>query len=315
MTSFKKSFKILTIASISLIVLTAILAVILNFTYVGPSVIDSGILKEYARFAKYIANSLVGQSNVPYPTDLFANLSFFFGLFMGLIGVAWAVLAIIKKEFVKVLYLLESVAVGFVGSFSFFLLISGLTYNHVWDFKNELSGGNLALYVLILIFAALASIIVIGMFVIYIIHFIRDQKEVCSCEDKCECKDECECEKECKCEECTEEETKEEHLEASEEPVKEEVDDTTEEDEANDEVKEESSENGETETKKKRNYKAYHISKHPTLDKWQVKATGSNKALKLFDTQEQAIQYAKQVAKNQGVSIRVHSKKGRIRSI
>ena len=314
MTVFKKSFKILTIASIALIVLTAVLAVVLNFTYVGPSVADSGILKEYARFAKYIANSLVGQANLPYPTDLFANLSFFFGLFMGLIGVAWAVLAIIKKEFVKVLYLLESVAVGFVGSFAFFLLISGLTYNHVWDFKNELSGGNLALYVLILIFAALASIIVIGMFVLYIIHFIRDQKEVCTCEEKCacECKDECECEKECECEECTEEETKEEHLEeVSEEPVKEEAETVSEEDE----VKEDSSENGEADTKKKRNYKAYHISKHPTLDKWQVKATGSNKALKLFDTQEQAIQYAKQVAKNQGVSIRVHSKKGRIRSI
>lgn len=313
MAIFKKSFKILTIASISLIALTAILAVILNFTYVGPSVVDSGILKEYARFAKYIANSIIGQSNVPYPTDLFANLSFFFGLFMGLIGVAWAVLAIIKKEFVKVLYLLESVVVGFVGSFAFFLLISGLTYNHIWDFRNELSGGNLALYILILIFAALASIIVIGMFVIYIIHFIRDQKEVCSCEEKCGCGKECECESEDYCEECANEETKEESLDnAVEEPAEEEkIDEVVEEKDE----QEESSENSESETKKKRNYKAYHISKHPTLDKWQVKATGSNKALKLFDTQEQAIQYAKQVAKNQGVSIRVHSKKGRIRSI
>ena len=59
--------------------------------------------------------------------------------------------------------------------------------------------------------------------------------------------------------------------------------------------------------------KAYHISRRPELNKWQVKATGSDKALKLFNTQKEAIEYANQLADNQGASIRVHSKEGKIR--
>ncbi len=59
--------------------------------------------------------------------------------------------------------------------------------------------------------------------------------------------------------------------------------------------------------------KAYHVSRRPELNKWQVKATGSDKALKLFNTQKEAIEYANQLAKNQNVSIRVHSKEGKIR--
>ena len=59
--------------------------------------------------------------------------------------------------------------------------------------------------------------------------------------------------------------------------------------------------------------KAYHVSRRPELNKWQVKATGSDKALKLFNTQKEAIEYADQLAKNQNVSIRVHSKEGKIR--
>ncbi|MCR4879455.1 MAG: DUF2188 domain-containing protein [Bacilli bacterium] len=59
--------------------------------------------------------------------------------------------------------------------------------------------------------------------------------------------------------------------------------------------------------------KAYHVSRRPELNKWQVKATGSDKALKLFNTQKEAIEYAEQLAKNQNVSVRVHSKEGKIR--
>ena len=59
--------------------------------------------------------------------------------------------------------------------------------------------------------------------------------------------------------------------------------------------------------------KAYHVSRRAELNKWQVKATGSDKALKLFNTQKEAIEYANQLAKNQNVSIRVHSKEGKIR--
>ncbi|MCQ2793344.1 MAG: DUF2188 domain-containing protein [Bacilli bacterium] len=59
--------------------------------------------------------------------------------------------------------------------------------------------------------------------------------------------------------------------------------------------------------------KVYHISQHPTENKWQVKLAKGEKALKLFDTQAEAIAYAKEISKNQGGSIRVHSMAGKIR--
>lgn len=59
--------------------------------------------------------------------------------------------------------------------------------------------------------------------------------------------------------------------------------------------------------------KALHVSRRPELNKWQVKATGSDKALKLFDTQKEAIDYAEGVARRQNISVRVHSRGGKIR--
>ena len=56
----------------------------------------------------------------------------------------------------------------------------------------------------------------------------------------------------------------------------------------------------------------YHISKRE--DKmWQVKFANGKKAIKLFNTQAEAIIFAKQLAKSQDGSIRVHSLKGKIR--
>jgi outer membrane biosynthesis protein TonB len=57
----------------------------------------------------------------------------------------------------------------------------------------------------------------------------------------------------------------------------------------------------------------YHISQRKELNKWQVKRNQSQKAVKLFDTQKDAIDYAKDLAKNQNASIRIHSKEGKIR--
>ena len=56
----------------------------------------------------------------------------------------------------------------------------------------------------------------------------------------------------------------------------------------------------------------YHVSKRQDK-KWQVKFANGQKAIKLFDTQAEAIVFAKQLAKSQEGSIRVHSLKGRIR--
>ena len=58
--------------------------------------------------------------------------------------------------------------------------------------------------------------------------------------------------------------------------------------------------------------KRYHISQRED-DKWQVKAEGAEKALKLFNTQKEAIAYAKSVADNQEGSIIIHKVDGKIR--
>ncbi len=57
----------------------------------------------------------------------------------------------------------------------------------------------------------------------------------------------------------------------------------------------------------------YHISQRKELNKWQVKRNQAAKAVKLFDTQKEAIDYANQLAKSQGGSIRIHSRVGKIR--
>lgn len=346
MSKVQKTVKILSVASIAFAILAIALGIILNFTFIGESAPEgSGVIVEYAHFAKYICYSLVGQSSVAYPADAFANVSFFFGVLMCLVAVAWIVLVLIRKEPVKVLYGLGSIVAGFIVSFAYFLFVQGITYNHIWNFLNEMNGGNLALAIIIFVLGNLLALSLIALFVIYVVEFVKgtNKKECkCCCEENKECScdedEECECE-ECECDHHEEKpaedakqevspEGKNELVEEEKEPSKEAgpVEDKEAEDKPapakkapvkkaapKAEVKKE--EAVPNEDKPKRNYKAYHISKHPTLDKWQVKGTGSDKALKLFDTQEQAIQYAKQVAKNQGVSIRVHSKKGRIRSL
>lgn len=46
---------------------------------------------------------------------------------------------------------------------------------------------------------------------------------------------------------------------------------------------------------------------------WQVKGAGAEKATKRFDTQREAIQYGKEIAKNQGSELVIHGENGRIR--
>lgn len=58
--------------------------------------------------------------------------------------------------------------------------------------------------------------------------------------------------------------------------------------------------------------KNYHISQRED-GKWQVKGAKAEKALKLFDTQAEAIKYAKTTAGNQDGSFTIHKKDGKIR--
>ena len=59
--------------------------------------------------------------------------------------------------------------------------------------------------------------------------------------------------------------------------------------------------------------RVYHISRHKQDDRWQVKFANGKRALKVTNTQAEAIVYAKQLIKANGGSLRVHSVKGRIR--
>ncbi len=69
---------------------------------------------------------------------------------------------------------------------------------------------------------------------------------------------------------------------------------------------------GEILKKSKAGPRIYHISRRE--DKmWQVKFANGKRALKLFNTQAEAIVFAKKLAKSQLGSIRIHSLKGRIR--
>lgn len=59
--------------------------------------------------------------------------------------------------------------------------------------------------------------------------------------------------------------------------------------------------------------KVYHISKRKEDNKWQVKFANGERALKLFNTQAEAIAFAKEKAKNQDGSISIHKVDGKIR--
>lgn len=61
------------------------------------------------------------------------------------------------------------------------------------------------------------------------------------------------------------------------------------------------------------NQRVYHISRQKMVGKWQVKLATSNKVIKFFDTQYEAINFAKALVKTQGGSIRIHSVKGKMR--
>ena len=60
--------------------------------------------------------------------------------------------------------------------------------------------------------------------------------------------------------------------------------------------------------------RVYHIAQSKTIDgQWQVKLAGGERAIKIFKTQKEAIEYAKGLVRTQGGSIRIHSMKGKLR--
>lgn len=63
-----------------------------------------------------------------------------------------------------------------------------------------------------------------------------------------------------------------------------------------------------TDTKEKA---VYHLKKRPEDKKWEVLRKGGVKAIKLFDTKEEAEAYCKHMAENQGGTVLVHASKGK----
>ncbi len=61
--------------------------------------------------------------------------------------------------------------------------------------------------------------------------------------------------------------------------------------------------------------KVYHITKRAVDGKWQVKFSKGKKAIKLFDTQAEAIDFAKHLAYNQDASIMIHKEDGSFRRL
>jgi len=51
----------------------------------------------------------------------------------------------------------------------------------------------------------------------------------------------------------------------------------------------------------------------PNNKKWAVKGEGNSKPTKIFDTQKEAIEYGKEIAKNQESELVIHRKNGQIR--
>jgi len=58
---------------------------------------------------------------------------------------------------------------------------------------------------------------------------------------------------------------------------------------------------------------AYHVFNNPEGG-WSVKKSGSEKAIKVFDTREEAIEFAKEKSKQERNDLVIHSKDGRIQS-
>ncbi len=77
--------------------------------------------------------------------------------------------------------------------------------------------------------------------------------------------------------------------------------------------KEDTLEDKDVEEDKKNMKKNYHVSRREKDGKWQVKFAKGEKAIKLFDTQAEAIAYAKDLAERNDGTHTIHKKDGKIR--
>ena len=376
----KKSVKVSTL----IYAISGVIALVGALLLVLLSGMFQNSIVEYARFANYILKSLLGQSSIGYPTDVFANLSYISGMLICLLGLIWMILSLTKKRPAGIAYFLSSIALGFVVSYNLFLFVKIDAYS--WNYAGAVlsdSAAHLTETLLLIIFTTFVAITLIAFVVTMIVHlralFVKEKvvekvvtpskkeetakaiakKEETKKEEKVvalkeeakkeEVKEEVKPEpkKEEKASEPVKEEKKVEPQkeEAKSEPVKEAAPAKKEEKKAEpakkaapakkaEPAKEEKkvapkkeaapvakepakvetpNEEVEGDEETKQRAKVYHVSRHAASGKWQVKLAGGKVAIKLFDTQLEAIKYAKELAANQEGSIRVHSLKGKMR--
>ena len=58
------------------------------------------------------------------------------------------------------------------------------------------------------------------------------------------------------------------------------------------------------------NTKVYHVNKRASDGKWTIKFASGKKVIQTFDTKEEAMEHANQLAKNQGGTVLFHASKG-----
>ena len=87
-----------------------------------------------------------------------------------------------------------------------------------------------------------------------------------------------------------------------------------EEQDSSEEQEEQKEETPQEEKKPRKIPKQYHISLRVD-QKWQLKYSGSTKAIKLFNTQKEAIEYAKPLAAKQKAALIIHRTDGKIRKL
>lgn len=400
----KKSVKVSTL----IYAISGVIALVGALLLVLLSGMFQNSIVEYARFANYILKSLLGQSAIGYPTDVFANLSYISGMLICLLGLIWMILSLTKKRPAGIAYFLSSIALGFVVSYNLFLFVKIDAYS--WNYAGAVlsdSAAHLTETLLLIVFTTFVAITLIAFVVTMIVHlralFVKEKvvekvvtpskkeetakaiakKEETKKEEKVvalkeeakkeEVKEEVKPEpkKEEKASEPVKEEKKAEPVkeEAKPEPAKEAAPAKKEEKKAEpvtkaapkkeekkvEPAKEEKkaepakkaapakkaepaeeekkvapkkeaapvtkepakvetpNEEVEGDEETKQRAKVYHVSRHAASGKWQVKLAGGKVAIKLFDTQLEAIKYAKELAANQEGSIRVHSLKGKMR--
>lgn len=71
--------------------------------------------------------------------------------------------------------------------------------------------------------------------------------------------------------------------------------------------------NKEVEKKEKPSFRNYIVSKRSEDNKWQVKFMGGEKAIKLFDTKAEAVEYTKKMAENQDGTVLIKPSKGKMK--